>query len=405
MFMCRGRVPAAVRVPLLRARRPRHRAVPDDLDERTSSSWTAATSTAPRPTSLKRDDAHILNIDHHHDNTRFGTVNHVVPDGLVHRRDRVGPHARARRRADARDRRRALRRPGHRHRQVHVREHRHARARDGRRADRGRRRRPRHLPAPVRGHARTPSSSCSAAALANVAALRRRPADDHPPARATTSAWPAPRRATPRASSTTCAPSRARRSPRSSRELPSDAGSGPQEGLAARRPTATSTSRAIAARRRRRRPPPGRGLHDGARPTTSSSRSCATQSPRSSTWRASDGAAWTASSSSTSPPARPRTTSSPRCAASCAQGRQGRARGHARPVRDRAAARPGRAGDAGAALPDGAAEDLRDGRAARRDVDDRRPGGRDRADRRRAARPARPADRGRCASARRPTAR
>jgi phosphoesterase RecJ-like protein len=29
---------------------------------------------------LKRDSAHILNIDHHHDNTRFGTVNHVVPD-------------------------------------------------------------------------------------------------------------------------------------------------------------------------------------------------------------------------------------------------------------------------------------------------------------------------------------
>jgi phosphoesterase RecJ-like protein len=29
---------------------------------------------------VKRDDAHILNIDHHHDNTRFGTVNHVVED-------------------------------------------------------------------------------------------------------------------------------------------------------------------------------------------------------------------------------------------------------------------------------------------------------------------------------------
>jgi phosphoesterase RecJ-like protein len=29
---------------------------------------------------LKREGAHILNIDHHHDNTRFGTVDHVVPD-------------------------------------------------------------------------------------------------------------------------------------------------------------------------------------------------------------------------------------------------------------------------------------------------------------------------------------
>jgi bifunctional oligoribonuclease and PAP phosphatase NrnA len=27
-----------------------------------------------------RDGVHLLNIDHHHDNTRFGTVNHVVPD-------------------------------------------------------------------------------------------------------------------------------------------------------------------------------------------------------------------------------------------------------------------------------------------------------------------------------------
>ncbi len=29
---------------------------------------------------FKRDGAHIVNIDHHHDNTRFGTVNHVVSD-------------------------------------------------------------------------------------------------------------------------------------------------------------------------------------------------------------------------------------------------------------------------------------------------------------------------------------
>lgn len=30
--------------------------------------------------SILRDGAHLLNIDHHHDNTRFGTVNLVVPD-------------------------------------------------------------------------------------------------------------------------------------------------------------------------------------------------------------------------------------------------------------------------------------------------------------------------------------
>jgi phosphoesterase RecJ-like protein len=29
---------------------------------------------------LDVDDAHIVNVDHHHDNTRFGTINHVVPE-------------------------------------------------------------------------------------------------------------------------------------------------------------------------------------------------------------------------------------------------------------------------------------------------------------------------------------
>ena len=33
---------------------------------------------------LRRDDAHIVNIDHHHDNTRFGTANLVV-DGASSR--------------------------------------------------------------------------------------------------------------------------------------------------------------------------------------------------------------------------------------------------------------------------------------------------------------------------------
>ncbi|MHB8243359.1 MAG: DHH family phosphoesterase [Solirubrobacteraceae bacterium] len=30
--------------------------------------------------SVLRDGAHLLNVDHHHDNTRFGTLNHVVSD-------------------------------------------------------------------------------------------------------------------------------------------------------------------------------------------------------------------------------------------------------------------------------------------------------------------------------------
>ena len=74
----------------------------------------------------------------------------------------------ARRAAVAGDRRGAVRRPGHRHRQVHVREHRPARAPDGGRAARGRRGRRRRSTATCTRTSRRPSSSCSRAALANM---------------------------------------------------------------------------------------------------------------------------------------------------------------------------------------------------------------------------------------------
>ena len=82
----------------------------------------------------------------------------------------------------------------------------------------------------------------------------------------------------------------------------------------------------------------------------------------------------TASCSSTSPPASRRTTSSPRSGGGSAARKVGHA-GHAGPVRDRAAARPARARHARAALPHGAAEDLRDRRAAGLDVDTGDPEG------------------------------
>ncbi len=44
--------------------------------------------------SVLRDGRHLLNLDHHHDNTRFGTLDYVVPGGLLHRGDRLGPDAR-----------------------------------------------------------------------------------------------------------------------------------------------------------------------------------------------------------------------------------------------------------------------------------------------------------------------
>ena len=68
--------------------------------------------------------AHLLNIDHHHDNTRFGTLNYVVPEAsctaeivwdLMHG---LGV------RPTPDDRRGAVRRADHRHRALHVREHR-----------------------------------------------------------------------------------------------------------------------------------------------------------------------------------------------------------------------------------------------------------------------------------------
>jgi bifunctional oligoribonuclease and PAP phosphatase NrnA len=53
---------------------------PTDLDERTVVFLDCGNIDRNPIEAFKSDDAHILNIDHHHDNTRFGTVNHVVED-------------------------------------------------------------------------------------------------------------------------------------------------------------------------------------------------------------------------------------------------------------------------------------------------------------------------------------
>jgi bifunctional oligoribonuclease and PAP phosphatase NrnA len=54
--------------------------VPDDVADRTIVFLDCGNIDRNPAHELKRDGAHILNLDHHHDNTRFGTVNHVVPE-------------------------------------------------------------------------------------------------------------------------------------------------------------------------------------------------------------------------------------------------------------------------------------------------------------------------------------
>jgi phosphoesterase RecJ-like protein len=53
---------------------------PADLEERTVVFLDCGNIDRNPAEVVKRPEAHILNIDHHHDNTRFGTVNHVVEE-------------------------------------------------------------------------------------------------------------------------------------------------------------------------------------------------------------------------------------------------------------------------------------------------------------------------------------
>ena len=55
-------------------------APPDDVDERTVVFLDCGNIDRMPVDFLKRSGNHIVNIDHHHDNTRFGSVNLVVPD-------------------------------------------------------------------------------------------------------------------------------------------------------------------------------------------------------------------------------------------------------------------------------------------------------------------------------------
>jgi phosphoesterase RecJ-like protein len=52
---------------------------PEDLDERVLVFLDCGNIDRTPADVLRREDAHIINIDHHHDNTRFGTLDHVDP--------------------------------------------------------------------------------------------------------------------------------------------------------------------------------------------------------------------------------------------------------------------------------------------------------------------------------------
>ena len=156
---------------------------PADLDERTVVFLDCGNIDRMPVDFLQRDGVHIVNVDHHHDNTRFGTVNLVDSQRVVHGRDRLGARKGARRRDHAGDRRRALRRARHRHRQVHVHEHLAALAPDGGGADGGRRRHTRDLPPPVRAAAVRAAAAALARAQRGAALRRRRRDGDRPDAR------------------------------------------------------------------------------------------------------------------------------------------------------------------------------------------------------------------------------
>ena len=70
-------------------------APPDDVDERTIVFLDCGNIDRMPVDFLQADGLHILNIDHHHDNTRFGTVNLVVAGGLLHGRDRLATSPRS----------------------------------------------------------------------------------------------------------------------------------------------------------------------------------------------------------------------------------------------------------------------------------------------------------------------
>ena len=299
--------------------------------------------------------------------------------GLLHRRDRLGPDAGPRRRADAADRRGALRRAGHRHRPLLLREHDAARAPDGRRADRRRASTSPRLYRQIYEGVPLAKLELLARALASI--------DRYDDGRVTVAVLTAEDFA---ATGADGQPRRGDHRPAARRRRHEGRGADPRgrrrgcRGGGARSRCARPTTRSTSRRSRGR----SAAAATAAPPAFSSDLDAARadrRDPRAE-FDAPDGESNPSGSCSPTSRLGCQLARRRRPRAPGARGAAGRSRRDARPVRDGAADRAGRARDAARALLRAAAEDLRGRGAARRAIVDRRSGGGDRRDRGRAPR-------------------
>ncbi|MEA2421383.1 MAG: bifunctional oligoribonuclease and phosphatase NrnA [Thermoleophilaceae bacterium] len=79
MFLAANQFPLPYEYQRMQLDEVRHE-LPDDINERTVVFLDCGNIDRTPVHFLQRSHLHVLNIDHHHDNTRFGTVNLVVPE-------------------------------------------------------------------------------------------------------------------------------------------------------------------------------------------------------------------------------------------------------------------------------------------------------------------------------------
>ena len=177
------------------------RTLPDDASERVVLALDCANERrlGPDPALVEQAPL-VVDIDHHHDNTRFGPDQPDRPGRVLDREILYDLFRRARRRADPRDRGGALHRARHGHGALPVREHDAEGTPARRRARRGRRERPPGLPGRLRER-RVRQAEAARSGARQGARLRGRARDRRRP-RATDFGRRGRRSRSPRASST-----------------------------------------------------------------------------------------------------------------------------------------------------------------------------------------------------------